>query len=168
MPRREARERQSPPVTPGKLLWPDPRTRLRFGRPSWDRLSPGYGLASRAHALLKQQKGGWELLRNGYDSLRSVRSKVFEFDGFQVKVQFNPGRLISTMARVDAVSVRERKCLLCPENLPADQRAIRCEERIPAALQSVSHLPGALHNPYTTSYAAACSRVVRHVPGVHP
>ncbi len=88
----------------------------------------GHGLASRAHALLKQQKGGWELLRNGYDSLRSVRSKVFEFDGFQVKVQFNPGRLISTMARVDAVSVRERKCFLCPENLPADQRAIRCEE----------------------------------------
>ena len=27
--------------------------------------------ASRAHALLLQQKGVWELLRNGYDTLQS-------------------------------------------------------------------------------------------------
>ena len=49
---------------------------------------------------------------------------MFEFDGFHIKVQFNPGRLISTAAKVDAASIKERKCFLCPENLPPAQRGI--------------------------------------------
>jgi hypothetical protein len=83
--------------------------------------------AGRAHGLLRQQKGTWDLLRTGYDTLQSVRTKAFEFDGFQIKVQFNPGRLTSTVAKVDATSIRERKCFLCTENLPAAQRGIPCD-----------------------------------------
>ena len=83
--------------------------------------------ASKAHGLLQQQKGAWEMLRNGYDTLRSVRTRVFEFDGFQIKVQFNPGRLTSTVAKVDATSIKERKCFLCTENLPPAQRGIPCD-----------------------------------------
>jgi hypothetical protein len=79
---------------------------------------------SRAQGLLLQQKATWDLLRAGYDSLRSVRTKCFQFDGFQIKVQFNPGRLISTTAKVDAASIRERKCFLCTENLPSPQRGL--------------------------------------------
>jgi hypothetical protein len=83
--------------------------------------------AGKARALLEQQKGVWELLRNGYDTLRTVRTKAFEFDGFQIKVQFNPGRLVSTVAKVDAASIKERKCFLCTENLPPAQRGIPCD-----------------------------------------
>ncbi len=83
--------------------------------------------ASRAHALLEQQKQAWEMLRNGYDSLRTVRTKVFEFGRFNIKVQFNPGRMTSTVAKVDATSIKERKCFLCTENLPAAQRGIPCD-----------------------------------------
>ena len=81
----------------------------------------------KAHALLEQQKGAWELLRNGYDTLRTVRTRVFNFDGFQIKVQFNAGRMISTVAKVDATSIKERKCFLCTENLPPAQRGIPCD-----------------------------------------
>ena len=81
----------------------------------------------KAHALLEQQKGVWELLRNGYDTLRTVRTRAFDFDGFQIKVQFNPGRLTSTVAKVDAASIKVRKCFLCTENLPPAQRGIPCE-----------------------------------------
>ena len=94
---------------------------------SADELAPylsGNTQASKAHALLEQQKGAWEMLRNGYDTLRTVRTRVFEFDGFQIKVQFNPGRLISTVAKVDAASIKERKCFLCADNLPPAQRGI--------------------------------------------
>lgn len=87
----------------------------------------GNDLASRAHALLQQQKGAWEMLRTGYDTLLSVRTKVHDFGGFQIKVQFNPGRLISTSAKVDAASIKERKCFLCPDNLPPAQRGIPCD-----------------------------------------
>ncbi len=83
--------------------------------------------ASRAHALLEQQKQAWEMLRNGYDSLRTVRTKVFEFGRFNIKVQFNPGRMTSTVAKVDATSIKERKCFLCTENLPPAQRGIPCD-----------------------------------------
>jgi hypothetical protein len=83
--------------------------------------------ASKAHALLEQQKGVWDLLRNGYDTLRTVRTRAFEFDGFNIKVQFNPGRMTSTVAKVDASSIKERKCFLCTENLPPAQKGIPCD-----------------------------------------
>jgi hypothetical protein len=83
--------------------------------------------AGKAHGLLLQQKEVWELLRTGYNSLQSVRTRVFEFDGSQIKVQFNPGRMTSTAAKVDPHSIRERKCFLCLENLPAAQRGILCD-----------------------------------------
>jgi hypothetical protein len=94
---------------------------------SADELAPflsGNSHACKAKALLEHQKRTWEMLRNGYDTLRTVRTRVFEFDGFQIKVQFNPGRLISTLAKVDAESIKARKCFLCTENLPLAQRGI--------------------------------------------
>ncbi len=83
--------------------------------------------ATKARGLLLQQRGVWDLLRTGYDSLQTVRTRAFEFDGFQIKVQFNPGRMTSTAAKVDPHSIRERKCFLCTENLPPAQRGIRCD-----------------------------------------
>ncbi len=82
----------------------------------------GNGLADRARGLLEHQKETWELLRKGYESLRTVETRIFEFDGYAVKVQFNPGRLTSSAAKVDDKSIKERKCFLCPANLPAAQR----------------------------------------------
>ena len=82
----------------------------------------GGGLADRARGLLEQQEETWELLRKGYESLRTVETRLFEFDGYAVKVQFNPGRLTSSSAKVDDKSIKERKCFLCPANLPSAQR----------------------------------------------
>ena len=39
-------------------------------------------------------------------------------------LQFNPGRIVSTSANVDARSIQERKCFLCVENLPEPQKGI--------------------------------------------
>lgn len=91
------------------------------------RFGTGTTLADQAHALLAQQKGVWEMLRNGYDTLRTVQTRVFDFDRFHIKVQFNPGRMTSTVAKVDATSIKERKCFLCLENLPPAQRGLACE-----------------------------------------
>jgi hypothetical protein len=85
-------------------------------------------LAQQARQLLEQQKSDWGLLARGYESLASVRVRSFGFDGFSVKLQFNPGRIASSVAKVDEKSIRERKCFLCPENLPREQRAIDCGE----------------------------------------
>ena len=44
-------------------------------------------------------------------------------------LQFNPGRIVSTGAKVDARSIRERRCFLCVENLPEPQKGIVYKDR---------------------------------------
>lgn len=88
-----------------------------------------YGAAGEDHseqtrALLQQQKTVWEQLAKGYQSLETVQVRVFQFDGFEIKVQFNPGRIVSSSAKVDEKSIKERKCFLCLENLPGEQKGV--------------------------------------------
>lgn len=79
-------------------------------------------------ALLAQQKESWPLLNKGYKDLDRVEFKEFDFNGFRLKVQFNPGRIVSSSAKVDEKSIKERKCFLCLENLPEEQRAVSFNE----------------------------------------
>lgn len=53
-----------------------------------------------------------------------VRTKSLNFGDFGVKVQFNPARMVSSGAKVDAKSIAERKCFLCAENRPAEQKSV--------------------------------------------
>jgi len=122
----------------------------------------GNSQASMARALLEQQKGAWEMLRNGYETLRTVRTREFHFDSFHIKVQFNPGRLISTVAKVDAASIKERKCFLCTENLPPAQRGIPYDGRFLVlcnpfpifpehfTISSVRHTPQLIHDSFAS------------------
>ncbi|MDR0955222.1 MAG: DUF4922 domain-containing protein [Rikenellaceae bacterium] len=75
--------------------------------------------------LIAEQTTSWETARRNYAALRRIRSKTLSFDAFSVGVQFNPERVRSTTARVEAPE--ERPCFLCPENRPAEQRAVRWE-----------------------------------------
>lgn len=77
-----------------------------------------------AKKLITEQKIDWEQCKSGYVTLDAVRVKTFSFENFSIKVQFNPGRLISTSAKVDAKSINQRKCFLCGENLPEAQQRI--------------------------------------------
>jgi hypothetical protein len=81
-------------------------------------------------SLLKSQKQSWPLLASGYLSLSSIKTKSIEFDGYIMTVQFNPGRHTSSSAKVDKKSVEERKCFLCINNLPDQQRGILTSEFI--------------------------------------
>lgn len=45
-------------------------------------------------------------------------------NGCRYKVQFNPARIVSSAAKVDVKSIQERKCFLCPANLPPMQQGI--------------------------------------------
>lgn len=74
--------------------------------------------------LFNSQLSGWSLLKNNYEALVNVQTKSFWFDGFKLKIQFNPERIKSTSAKVDEDSIKNRKCFLCMENLPAEQKGI--------------------------------------------
>ena len=85
---------------------------------------PGNSLAGELQALLLQQQATWDLARLGFKSLESVRTRSFDFDSVIWRVQFNPGRMKSTTAKVDDSSIRTRPCFLCHDNLPPEQRGI--------------------------------------------
>jgi hypothetical protein len=79
--------------------------------------------------LLGEQQRTWPMLRDGLASLLSVRTRELVCDGYQAWLQFNPGRIVSTGARVDAASIRARRCFLCVENLPPEQKGILFRDR---------------------------------------
>jgi ATP adenylyltransferase/5',5'''-P-1,P-4-tetraphosphate phosphorylase II len=74
--------------------------------------------------LFQQQLIGWELAKNNYQVLQQAKVKTFDVGGYRYLVQFNPARMVSSSAKVDAQSIRERKCFLCAENRPAEQKGI--------------------------------------------
>ncbi len=81
-------------------------------------------LAEQAATLLRQQQAGWELLRRGYESLAGVRTRRIMVGAIPFDIQFNPGRIISSSANVDAASIRQRRCFLCHEHLPPEQHGL--------------------------------------------
>lgn len=77
--------------------------------------------------LLTEQLASWETARNNYAALSGVQVKELNVCGIPYKVQFNPARIVSSGAKVDAKSIKERKCFLCPANLPPVQKGIPFE-----------------------------------------
>lgn len=72
--------------------------------------------------LLTEQLAAWEMARNNYAALSEVQEKELNVNGIPYKVQFNPARIVSSGAKVDDKSIQERKCFLCPANLPPVQK----------------------------------------------
>lgn len=81
-------------------------------------------LAEQSKLLLADQKKSWSLLKKNYENLSYVQTRSFEFDGFNVEVQFNSERIKSSNADVSPEAIKERKCFLCRDNLPAEQNGL--------------------------------------------
>lgn len=79
--------------------------------------------------LFDEQLNDWQLASDNYRGLEQVRTKTFEDNGFSYKVQFNPARILSSTAKIDAPSIRARRCFLCPDNLPSEQKGIPFKKR---------------------------------------
>lgn len=81
-------------------------------------------LADRSKAMLSHQNATWPMLQKGASTLGDVIVRSIQMDGFEMKLQFNPGRIVSSSAKVDAKSIAERKCFLCLEHLQAEQKGV--------------------------------------------
>jgi hypothetical protein len=81
-------------------------------------------LSSLCCDLLAEQKASWPQLRQGYQALNAAEIRDVSCPGYNLKVQWNPQRIVSSAARVDPASLRARPCFLCRKNLPEAQRAI--------------------------------------------
>ena len=73
-------------------------------------------------SLLTRQLAGWPEAAQRYRDLREVQTKEITISGMPVRVQYNPARAVSTLARTDAASIAARPCFLyspfSPSTLP--------------------------------------------------
>ncbi len=90
----------------------------RFPHPSQ------YPLHTMAKQLYEDQQSKWPMLAEGVDALRTVQTRTVPFDSYTVTLQFNPKRIVSTSANVDAGAIKARRCFLCVDHLPPEQQGV--------------------------------------------
>lgn len=72
--------------------------------------------------FIADQLAQWPMAAANFAALENVKVKeIVTPEGFRIKVQFNPGRIVSSAAKVDAASLKERPCFLCGANRPKEQ-----------------------------------------------
>lgn len=80
-------------------------------------------------AFIDRQLEEWPLAAANYAALGKVCVKELNVDGMPFKVQFNPARIVSSGAKVDAESLKKRPCFLCEANRPAEQSGLNYKDR---------------------------------------
>ena len=74
--------------------------------------------------FIENQLAGWPEARERYLALGKTERRRFRLGDFEGAFQFNPARIGSTGAKVDAGSISSRPCFLCREYRPEEQLAI--------------------------------------------
>ena len=83
------------------------------------------GLTNKAvYDLIDRQLAVWQQAKDNFAALANVGVKEITLGGFPVKVQFNPARIVSSAAKVDPKTIKERKCFLCGANRPEIQEGL--------------------------------------------
>ena len=81
-------------------------------------------MEEKVNQLFTEQLIEWELAKNNYKALEQVKVKTLQVNNHRYEVQFNPARITSSAAKVDPKTIQERRCFLCTDNLPPEQRGI--------------------------------------------
>lgn len=71
--------------------------------------------------FIESQLAVWDLAKRNYDALAQVKRRNVVVDDIVVGIQWNPGRIGSTGAKIDVKSISERLCFLCRDNRPKEQ-----------------------------------------------
>lgn len=81
------------------------------------------------HNFVGDQLSRWPLACDNFRALKNVRVRHMEIGGLEVKLQFNPARMISSAAKLTKEDIAARKCFLCRENRPPEQIMLKFEGR---------------------------------------
>lgn len=74
--------------------------------------------------LFEEQIETFELARENYNQLAKVTYRDIVWENFSIRLQYNPARMVSTNAKIDKQTLQTRKCFLCRNFMPADQKGI--------------------------------------------
>lgn len=104
-------------------------------------------ITDKVNDFISAQIAEWPQAAGNFAALRDVKVKEIEMPGMTIKVQFNPARMVSSAAKVDAASLKARKCFLCAENRPEVQRGIEWGEKYTILLNPFPIFPRHLTIP---------------------
>ena len=79
--------------------------------------------------FFETQLAAWPMAAANFEALGGVKVKDLDVNGMPFKVQFNPARMASSGAKVDAASLKARPCFLCEKNRPEVQIGIEWNDR---------------------------------------
>src|SRR5665648_29294 len=96
--------------------------------------------SEKARELIREQIIEWDLAAKNYESLKKVNVKTFDYVDYHIDIQFNPERIISSAAKVDAKSIEARPCFLCEKNLPSQQRGLYFKNEYIVLVLSLIHI----------------------------
>ena len=71
--------------------------------------------------FFNRQLQTWPDVRKRYRDLQQVETRELMTDSITLQAQWNPSRIGSTGAKIDAKSIAERPCFLCVKNRPQEQ-----------------------------------------------
>ncbi len=91
----------------------------------------------------------WGMAAENYAALTQVETRELAVKGEELSltVQWNPKRIVSTGAKVDAKTISERPCFLCNHNRPKEQHSLPTEKHYEILLNPFPILPGHLTIP---------------------
>lgn len=81
------------------------------------------------HKFVGDQLSRWPLACDNFRALKNVKVREIDAGGLNVKLQFNPARIVSSAAKLDKADIARRKCFLCRDNRPQEQIMLRFEGR---------------------------------------
>lgn len=74
--------------------------------------------------LFEKQLKEWPAAQANYAGLKMIKVKQLHIGKFVLQAQWNPKRIISTAAKIDAGTIQKRPCFLCSQNRPLEQEGI--------------------------------------------
>lgn len=80
----------------------------------------------------------WTDARHRFRDLKHVETRQFSD---QLKLQWNPARIVSTGAKIDKKTLGERPCFLCDKNRPKEQMSKQIDEKFHLLLNPFPILP---------------------------
>lgn len=80
----------------------------------------------------------WTDARHRFRDLKHVETRQFSD---QLKLQWNPARIVSTSAKIDKKTLGERPCFLCDKNRPKEQMSKQIDEKFHLLVNPFPILP---------------------------
>lgn len=117
-------------------------------------------LSSEISSFIDRQLAIWPEVRSRFERLVQVRCKTVSVNGTEIRIQFNPARVVSTGAPAGKTMMDGRPCFLCSSNRPEKQISFPWREYeilinpypvLPGHLTIVSktHIPQAIKDRIT-------------------